>query len=133
MRVTGLLFGVLTVFFGLVAAVYWVLAHEPAGAAALVFTAGLAFLASYYFLFTARRVEPLPEDDEEGNIEDGAGQYGFFSPYSWWPMVVAGTAAVIGLGLVFFVWWLIALGVVATILGTVGWLFEYYRGDFVRN
>ena len=119
MRVTGLLFGVLTVFFGLVAAVYWVLAHEPAGAAALV--------------FTARRVEPLPEDDEEGNIEDGAGQYGFFSPYSWWPMVVAGTAAVIGLGLVFFVWWLIALGVVATILGTVGWLFEYYRGDFVRN
>ena len=133
MRVGGVLFAILAVFFGLIGAVYWYLAHEPAGAAALVFTAGLAFLVAYYFLFTARRVEPLPEDDDEGNIEDGAGQYGFFSPYSWWPLIVAGCAATIGLGLVFFVWWLIALGVVATILGTVGWLFEYYRGDFVRN
>ena len=133
MRAMGWLFAAITAFFGVVAVVYWFLSNEPAGTAALVFTAGLGFLVAYYLLFTARRVEPLPEDDELGDIEDGAGQYGMFSPYSWWPLAVAGAAAVLGLGLVFRVWWLMGLGIVATLLATVGMLFEYYRGDFVRS
>ena len=44
------------------AVVYWVLSEEPAGTVALAFTAGLAFLIGYYLLFTARRIDPRPED-----------------------------------------------------------------------
>ncbi len=84
----------------LLAVVYWFLSEEPAGTAALVFTGGLGFLVAFYLLFTAKRVEPLPEDDDEGEIAEGAGAQGFYSPHSWWPLPVAGGAAVIGLGLV---------------------------------
>ena len=43
MRTAGRLFAVIAVFFGLVAVVYWFLAREPAGTAALVFT-GVALI-----------------------------------------------------------------------------------------
>ena len=40
------------------------LAEEPVGTVALAFTAGLAFLVGYYLLFTARRIDPRPEDSK---------------------------------------------------------------------
>lgn len=133
MRVTGRLFGGIAVFFGLVGFVYWWLAGEPAGAAALIFTGGLGFLIAFYFLFTAKRIEPLPEDDEDGEIAEGAGEYGFFSPHSWWPLVIGVGGAVTALGLVYLAWWMILLGVVVLMSGVTGLLFEYYRGEFVRE
>ena len=133
MRVTGRLFGIIAVFFALVGAVYWWLAKEPAGAAALVFTGGLGFLVAFYFLFTAGRVEPLPEDDEEGNVDDFAGEYGFFSPHSWWPLPIGIGAGITGVGFCFHSWWLILLGAFVVVLGTVGMLFEYYVGEFARE
>jgi hypothetical protein len=133
MRVTGWLFGGLAAFFALTGVVYWFLSNEPAGAAALIFTGALGFLIAFYLLFTAKRIEPLPEDDEEGDIVEGAGVQGFFSPYSWWPLALGIGAAAVGLGLVFVMWWLIALGVVTTIFAVTGTLFEYYRGEFVRE
>jgi hypothetical protein len=133
MRVTGRLFGVIAFFFGLVGAIYWVLSKEPAGTAALVFTGALGFLVAFYLLFTAKRIEPLPEDDDEGDIAEGAGVQGFYSPHSWWPLPVAAGASIIGLGLVFVMWWLIILGVVVTVIATVGLIFEYYQGEFARE
>ena len=133
MRVTGWLFAVIAAFFGLIAAIYWFLAKEPAGTAALVFTGGLGFLVAFYLLFTARRVEPLPEDDDEGDIAEGAGIQGFYSPHSWWPLPVGAGAAIIGLGLIFLMWWLIILGAVVTVVGVTGLLFEYYAGEFARE
>jgi uncharacterized membrane protein len=110
-----------------------VLAKEPAGTAALIFTAGLAFLVAFYFLFTAERVEPLPEDEQEASVEDYAGEYGFFSPHSWWPLPIAVGAGTIALSLCFVSWWLILLGVVVTVFGAVGLLFEYQSGEFARD
>ncbi len=133
MRTTGRLFALLAVFFGLVSVVYWFLSEEPAGTAALVFTGALGFLVAFYLLFTAKRIEPLPEDDEEGEIAEGAGVQGFYSPHSWWPLPVAGGAAVIGFGLVFVMWWMVILGVVLTVVATAGLLFEYYAGEFARK
>ncbi len=133
MRVSGWLFGLLAVFFGLIAAVYWYLAKEPAGTAALVFTGALGFLIAFYLLFTAKRIEPLPEDDNEGDIVEGAGVQGFFSPHSWWPLPVGAGAATIGFGLIFAMWWIIILGAVLTIVGVAGILFEYYVGEFARE
>lgn len=133
MRTSGRLFAFLAVFFALLSVVYWFLSKDPAGTTALVFTGALGFLVAFYLLFTAKRVEPLPEDDDEGEIADGAGVQGFYSPHSWWPLPVAAGAAVIGLGLVFVMWWLIILGVVLSVIATAGLLFEYYQGDFARK
>ena len=40
-------------------------------------------------------------------------------------------AFIIALGLIFAVW-VIVLGVAALLLAIIGWLFEYYRGEFAR-
>ena len=133
MRNTGWLFALIAFFFGLIAAVYWYLSEEPAGTAALVFTGAFGFLIAFYLLFTAKRVEPLPEDDDEGDIAEGAGVQGFYSPHSWWPLVIGGGAAVLAIGVIFLMWWLIILGVVVTVIGVTGTLFEYYAGAFVRE
>ena len=133
MRVSGRLFAGLAVFFALVGVVYWFLSHEPAGAAALIFTGALGFLVAFYLLFTAKRLEPVPEDDQEGDIAEGAGSQGFYSPHSWWPLVVGAGAAIIGLALCFLMWWMIVLGVVVTLIGVSGILFEYYAGEFARD
>lgn len=133
MRTTGRLFVVIALFFGIIGIVYWFMAREPAGAAILVFTGGLGFLVAFYLLFTARRVEPLPEDDEEGEIAEGAGVQGFFSPYSWTPLAVGVGSAIIALGVAFLMWWMIILGIVVTVVGSAAMLFEYYVGDFVRE
>jgi len=133
MRVSGRLFALLAVFFALTAVIYWYLAKEPAGTAALVFTGALGFLVAFYLLFTARRVEPLPEDDDEGDIAESAGIQGFYSPHSWWPLPLGLGAATIGVGLVFLMWWIIIMGVVIIIVGVSGLLFEYYAGEFARD
>jgi hypothetical protein len=132
-RTAGRLFAIIAVFFAVVGVVYWQLSDEPAGSAALIFTGGLGFLIAFYFLFTAKRLEPMPEDDDDGEIAEGAGEQGFYSPHSWWPLAVGAAAAIVGVGLVFLMWWLLILGLVATIVAVTGLLFEYYYGDFARE
>lgn len=133
MPVAGRLFAALGAFFGLTGVVYLILSHEPAGSAALLFTAGLGLLIAFYLLFTAKRLDQMPEDDAQGDIDQGAGDQGFYSPHSWWPLPLGLGAATIGMGLVFTMWWLIGLGVAATLYSVSGLLFEYYRADFARE
>ena len=128
MKVEGLLFAAGTFFFGSLAIVYWIFSKDPTGTTALAVTSGLAFLIGYYLLFTARRIDPRPEDDDQAEITDGAGELGFFSPHSWWPLPVAFFGGVAFVGIVIG-WWLVALGVVGLSLSTIGFVFEYYRGD----
>jgi hypothetical protein len=80
-------------------------------------------------LYTSRRVGIRPEDDPNANIEDADPDYGFFSPHSWWPLVLGFSTMVTALGLVFAVWLLI-LGVGLLMFALVGFMFEYYRGEF---
>ena len=129
MKIDGRLFLWGCGFYALVAVIYWYFSVDWAGVTALAFTAFMAFLVGFYLTFTARRVGPQPEDDLDGDSEDADPDYGFFSPHSWWPMAVAGSAAIVGVGLVFAAW-LVLLGVVSLMLSLVGFVFEYYRGDF---
>ncbi|MGE3812427.1 MAG: cytochrome c oxidase subunit 4, partial [Candidatus Nanopelagicales bacterium] len=76
-----------------------------------------------------KRVGTRPEDDPEGNIEDAEPDYGFFSPHSWWTIVVAFAKMIVCFGLIFAVWLLI-LGVVLLLLALIGFVFEYYVGEF---
>jgi uncharacterized membrane protein HdeD (DUF308 family) len=127
MKTEGLLFAGLAFFFGVVAAAYWILSREPAGTTALVLSGGLGFIIGYYALFTSTRIDPRPEDDLEADVSDGAGDLGFFSPYSWWPLPVAFSAAIVALGVVFAMW-LVVLGFFMLLSSVVGFVFEYYRG-----
>ena len=129
MKIEGALFAIGTAFFGVVAAAYWFITREIVGTTALALTGGLAFLVAFYLLFTARRVGTRPEDDPLAVIEDAEPDYGFFSPHSWWPIAVAIATGITIFGLVFAVWLLI-LGIGLLMLTLVGFVFEYYVGEF---
>ncbi len=95
---------------------------------ALVLSGLLCSMCGGFFWFVARRIDLRPEDREDAEMAEGAGEIGFFSPGSYWPFGLALAAAIAGLGLVFVMWWLLALGLVLVIASACGLLFEYYSG-----
>ena len=127
MRVEGLIFSLLAVFLFAMAAVYWLVSRDPTGFTCILLAGGLELIVGYYLLFTARRLEPRPEDREDAEIAEGAGEVGFFAPHSWWPIALAGSFTVTTLGLVFGPF-LILIGVGALLVSLSGLLFEYYVG-----
>ena len=131
MKIEGRLFALTAVFFLGIAIIYWILSRDPIGTTALAMSAGLAFLVGFYVLYTSKRVYPRPEDRLDGEIDEADPEYGFFSPQSWWPFLVAFAAFLLALGLIFAVW-LIVLGGAVLVVALVGWLFEYYRGAFAH-
>lgn len=128
MKVEGWIFGILAGFFIVVTPVYWFLSEDPTGTTALIMTSCLAVLVTFYSFITARRLGPRPSDRRDGEIEEAAGELGFFSPYSWWPLYNAGAFSVVVLGLIFG-WWLFIIGVGFAVVTVLGWVFEYYRGE----
>jgi hypothetical protein len=121
------LFLFLFAFYALLTVVYWQMANEPVGITALALSAGLALIIGYYFWFINRRTGGvLPEDNLKAEISDGAGELGFFSPGSWWPLPVAVAATGAGLGLIIG-WWLTLIAVGALIISVLGFVLEYER------
>lgn len=144
MKTNVRLWWILAIFFGLVAVVYTIwssLAHpnvpfvqatEWVGSVALLFTALMAVLIAFYMgrVHNAQRGE-LPEDTLTADIDDGDPELGEFSPWSWWPIVLAFSAALGILGLAVGTW-LMPIGIGVFLVAIVGWVFEYYRGHFAR-
>ncbi len=129
MKQEAWIFGACTAFFVLVTPAYWLITGDPTGTAALVMTTLLAALVAFYLGFHASKMEPRPEDRIDGEIADGAGELGFFPPYSWWPLWCASTAAVMVFAVAMQTWWLFIIGGVFGVLALSGWVFEYYRGE----
>ena len=129
MKFEGFLFLGCAIFFGAVDIIYWYFSKDPTGTTALALSVGLAFLTGFYLLFTGRRLPKRPEDDHLGEIEQGAGEVGFFSPHSWWPLFMGLAAATGALGAAIG-WWLFLIGLLCTALAAIGFVFEYYRGHF---
>jgi uncharacterized membrane protein len=127
MKFEGSLFVGCAIFFGVVDIIYWYFSKDPTGTAALALSVGLAFLTGFYLLFTGRRLPERPEDNPDGEIEEGTGELGFFSPHSWWPLYVGLAAALAAFG-VAVGWWLFLIGLLAIFLTVIGFVFEYYRG-----
>lgn len=129
MKVETWLFGAGVLFFAPIGVIYGILTGwgEPVGPVALLLTGGLAVLIGFYLWLTSRRIDPRPEDDPMAPIEAAAGEYGFFSPHSWWPLPLAAGSAVVFLGLAVG-WWLVLIGIGLSSLALVGWVFEYWRG-----
>jgi Cytochrome c oxidase subunit IV len=99
---------------------------EVAGVTGLLLTGGLGLIVGSYFWFVSRRIDPRPEDRLDADIAEGAGELGFFSPGSYWPVGLAFAAAIGGLGLAFSEYWILALGLIGVLIAAGGMLFEYY-------
>jgi ABC-type glycerol-3-phosphate transport system permease component len=127
-KIEAWVFGVNAIFFALVAPSYWFFSEDPTGTAALVMTTLLALLVTFYLGFHANKMDPRPEDLKEAEVVDGAGEVGFFPPYSWWPLWCGLALALCVLGIVFG-WWLFIIGVGAGSIALIGWVFEFYRGE----
>jgi hypothetical protein len=128
MKVEAWIFAVCSIFLLVVTPAYWLIAGDWTGTSALTMTFLLTLLITFYLGFHARRMEPRPEDRQDGEIADGAGELGFFPPYSWWPMWCALCLAAIALG-VAIGWWLFIIGMVLGAVALSGLIFEYYRGE----
>jgi len=105
---------------------------EWVGTVAITLSGVLALFIAVWISLASRAIGgTLPEDSETANIDDGDPELGYFSPWSWWPFVLA-----IGLGLMFLGLaigvWLAIIGFPIVLIAVIGWQFEYYRGNFVR-
>jgi hypothetical protein len=114
--VVGVLYG----FFG-----GWT---EPVGYLGIPLVGGLMAMIGAYLALQARHIDPRPEDDEQGEIDQGAGDQGVYAPWSWWPLVLGAGAAVAFLGLAVG-WWVFYISMIIGLIGLVGWVFEFSRGQ----
>ena len=151
MRANSRIFWVLAAFFTVVAAVYvvWTLLYEAqdlaqqpgaggypgfriewAGTLGLLL-AGVASAFIAFYVGRAHRAQggETPEDREDAEIDDGDAEQGFYSPYSWWPILLAGSAAIVFVGLAVG-FWVSIIGIPLAILSLVGLVLEYHRGYF---
>ena len=127
MKTSWVLFVGLSLFYVILTLIYWQLGGEAVGITAIALSAGLALIVGFYLWFTDRRLgNLLPEDNQQAEIADSAGEIGFFSPHSWWPLPVGLSAAAVGLGLIIG-WWLVLIAVGALIISILGLVLEYER------
>ena len=129
MKVEALIFNIIALACAIAAVVYGFWSQEPVGTTALVLSAALTGLIGGFFWFVSRRIDARPEDRKDAEIADGAGELGFFSPGSYWPLGIAAAAGVLGLGLAFWYFWLLIIGVIVLLVTVGGLLFEYYVGQ----
>ncbi len=135
MHIEARLFEFLTAFFALTTVVYGVLTAmfalggiEWAGTTALALTTGLTLITGTFFRFVARRLDTRPEDYEDAEIADGAGELGFYSPHSWWPVFIALSVSITAVGLAMWLSWLVVGGVCFVLASVAGLVFEYHTG-----
>ncbi len=134
MKSEAWIFAIFSIFFVLVTPAYWLVTAagdtggDWTGTSALVMTTLLAAMMTFYLGFHAKRMDPRPEDRQDGEIADGAGELGFFPPYSWWPLWCALAIGAMVFGTAMAAWWLLLVGAGLGAIALMGLVFEYYRG-----
>jgi hypothetical protein len=126
MKVEARLFDITTAFFFLSAIVYGIWSREPVGTVGLILSGGLSLIVCTYFHFVARRITHRPEDNPDAEISDGAGEVGFFSAGSYWPVAMAASGGVAALALAFWQIWLLVIGLALVLMAVAGLVFEYH-------
>ncbi|WP_425550639.1 cytochrome c oxidase subunit 4 [Amnibacterium soli] len=105
---------------------------EWVGSIALGLVAVLALFIGFYLNRSFRaQGGPLPEDRLDAAIDDGDPELGHFSPWSWWPIILAGSATLGFLGFAVGTW-IAFIAFALFIVAIVGWVYEYYRGYFAH-
>ncbi|CAB4330300.1 MAG: cytochrome c oxidase subunit 4 [Actinobacteria bacterium] len=127
MKVSWQLFIGLSLFYVLMTIIYWQVGGEPVGIGGMLLAAALAGMVGFYVWFTQRRIgQILPEDNLTALISDGAGDLGFYSPHSWWPLPVALSMCALTLSLVIG-WWLTVISLGALVISIIGMVTEYEK------
>ncbi|PYY34167.1 cytochrome c oxidase subunit 4 [Curtobacterium sp. MCJR17_055] len=136
MRANTNLFWILFIFFVIADAAYtiWSVIYygniEWVGTLSIGLTGIMsAFIAFYLGRVMSAQGGVLPEDRQDANIEDGDAELGHFSPWSWWPIFLAAAIAVCFLGVAAGLW-IVPIGLALVAITLVGWVYEYYRGNF---
>ncbi len=135
MKAEAWMFAACTIFLVLVTPTYWFVTAgsehggDWTGTSALVMCTLLLAMLTAYIGFHARQMDERPEDRNDGEIAEGAGELGFFPPYSWWPLWCGLTAAAIVFAVAMAAWWLLIIAAVVGAITLAGLVFEYYRGE----
>lgn len=121
------LFSGLAVFYAIMAVIYYYVGGEAVGITGMILAACLSGMVGFYIWFTHKRIGfDIPSDDLNAEIADDAGELGFYSPHSWWPLPVAVSSCVLGLGIIIG-WWLAIIGLGALVLSIIGFVTEYEK------
>lgn len=127
MEVSWRLFNGLGVFYFLLTIIYWQVGGEAVGIAGMALAGCLAIMVGFYLWFTQKRIGVvLSEDRDDAQISDGAGELGFYSPHSWWPLPVGASMVLAGLGLIIG-WWLTLIAVGTLMISIIGMVTEYEK------
>jgi len=127
MKTNWMLFAGLSIFYVIMTVIYWQVGGDALGITGLMLSAGLAGMVGFYVWFTQKRIgKILPEDNTSAEISDGAGELGFFSPHSWWPLPTGLSAIASGLGLIIG-WWFTLIAVTSLVICVIGWVTEYEK------
>ena len=122
-----MLFVGLATFYAIITVVYWYVGGEAVGITAIGLSGGLAALIGFYLWFTDKRLgNVLPEDNATAEISDSAGELGFYSPHSWWPLPLAFCMVLAGLGLLIG-WRLTIIAVGGLLISILGFVLEYEK------
>jgi hypothetical protein len=138
MRVNINLLWILAGFFILLDVIYSLWAYANYARLEWVGTIGIAlvallsiFIAFYLARSFGAQGGPLPEDRLDASIDDGDPEQGHFSPWSWWPIILATSATLFFLGFAVGPW-IAFIGVSVFVIAIIGWVYEYYRGYFAK-
>lgn len=138
MKINYILFSVLSVFFAIVTVIYsiWAVADEYHGYIEWVGTVALAglailfgFVGFYLWRGYVNQGGELVEDRLDASIDDGDPEVGHFAPWSWWPVSLGASVALVFLGVAMGTW-IFLIGLTSAVITIVGWTYEYYRGYF---
>ena len=112
-------------FLGIIDLIYWFTSNDDAGTACLLFSFfAYALIGSFLFLQWRRRKGiPRPEDRDDAEMSDGAGEVGFFPAASIWPAGIGIGAVFLAIGLIYGVWYLF-IGGVFVIGSLIGFMVE---------
>ena len=133
MKIESVVFLIPGFFFLIIAAVYGAVTHfqEMVGFPAMLLTSALAFMVAIYFRMLARRHGARPEDRDDADISELAGEQCLYAPWSWWPLVLGAGAALAFVALAVG-WWIMAPAAIVGGIGVVGWAMEYNRGRYAH-
>lgn len=140
MKANIVIFTLLTVYFLIMSTIYTVIniilhgRPEWAGSVGILFSGALTGFIAYFLVLSKRKQGgQLVEDREDSDVDDGDPEIGEFSPWSWWPFFLAFSLALVILGMcIGNLFWLSIFSLPLVLVGIVGWIYEYYRGNFAR-
>jgi hypothetical protein len=145
MKVESLMLLIIGSFFGVIGLIYWFWAYEDSGFLMLMGSTLLGIVPGLFYFYWHKRFEgkrtffwgnlehapgPRPEDRDDAELADGAGEIASFPSSSIWPFCLGMGAFMVVLGLAFG-WWLLFPGVGLVFTALVGVTAESRRGGHI--